>query len=214
MAAAGRVAHHVPASGELAERLRGAGVPFRVALENVARASSAIGAHEEAEESPAHLANVLRPEPTQVGIGIARSRLPSGDATVYLTEIFVAPPEGGGEGRLTVDASVREALWRERARHALPPLTADPALDALARDAAARMLARDDTEPDDLGERALALRRELAAVDVFVATAPAEAVRSTNLRDPRFARVGVGVASGGSRRFGAGRLWIAVVYTD
>jgi uncharacterized protein YkwD len=214
MATAGRVAHRVPGSDEVGERLRRAGVPYRVALENVARAGSALDAHEGAEESPAHLANVLRREPTQVGIGVARSRLPSGDATVYLTEIFVEPPDDARESRLTVDARVREALWRERARLALPPLTSDPALDVLARDAAARMLARDETEPGDLGERALALRRRLAAVDVFVATRPNEAVRSTNLRDRRFGRVGVGVASGGSRRFGAGRLWIAVVYTD
>jgi uncharacterized protein YkwD len=214
MAAAGRVAHVVPGSGEVGERLRRAGVPYRLAAENVARAASGLDAHATAEESPAHLANVLRLDPTQVGVGVARARLPSGDETVYLTEIFVEPPDDGRESRLTPDARVREALWRERARLALPPLTADPALDALAREAAARMLARDDTDPDALGDRALALRRKVAAVDVFVASGPGEAVRSTNLRDGRFGRVGVGVASGSSRRFGAGRLWIAVVYTD
>jgi hypothetical protein len=47
-----------------------------------------------------------------------------------------------------------------------------------------------------------------------VASAPAEALRSRNLPDPRFRRVGVGVATGDSRRYGARRLWIAVVYTD
>jgi hypothetical protein len=51
-------------------------------------------------------------------------------------------------------------------------------------------------------------------VDVFVASDPGEAVRSANLRDRRFRRVGVGVAEGDSRRFGAGRLFVAVVYTD
>jgi hypothetical protein len=47
-----------------------------------------------------------------------------------------------------------------------------------------------------------------------VASAPAEAIRSANLKDRRFRRVGVGVATGDSRRFGAGRIWVAVVYTD
>jgi uncharacterized protein YkwD len=214
MAVAGRVAHLVPGSPAVADRLGRAGVPYRIALENVARAAGALAAHAEAEESPAHLANVLQPEPTLVGIGVARGRLPSGDPTVYLTEILVEPPDDHRESPLALDARVREALWGERARRALPPLTSDPALDALAREAAARMLARDETDPDGLGERALELRRKVAAVDVFVATDPAEAVRSTNLRDRRFGRVGVGVASGGSRRFGEGRLWIAVVYTD
>ncbi len=76
------------------------------------------------------------------------------------------------------------------------------------------MRARDDTETDGLADRALALRRRLAAVDVFVAGAPEDATRSANLADRRFSRVGVGVASGDSARFGKGRLWIAVLYTD
>ncbi len=214
MAAAGRVAHVVAGSGEAGGRLRRAGVPYRRAYENVARAGTALDAHQAAEESPAHLANVLRREASRAGIGIARARLPSGDRTVYLTEILVEPPDDGADSRLTPDARVREALWRERARLGLAPLTADPALDALARDAAVAMRKRDEPEADGLGDRALALRRNVAAVDVFVASAPAEAARSANVRDRRFARVGVGLASGHSARFGKGRLWIAVVYTD
>ncbi len=214
MAAAGHVAHVVPRSGDAGARLRRAGVPYRRVFENVARAATALDAHAEAEESPAHLSNVLRREATRIGIGIARARLASGDATVYLTEIFVEPPDDASDSRLTADARVREALWRERARLGLSPLTADPALEALAREAAAAMRTRDATDADGLGDRALALRRTIAAVDVFVASAPDEAVRSANLRDRRFGRVGVGIASGKSRRFGAGRLWIAVVYTD
>jgi hypothetical protein len=34
------------------------------------------------------------------------------------------------------------------------------------------------------------------------------------VRDGRFRRVGVGVAVGDSARFGVGRLFIAVVFTD
>jgi hypothetical protein len=133
---------------------------------------------------------------------------------VYLTELLVEPPDDGGESPLTDDARTREALWAERARHGLPPLTADAALDALAREAAAAMRRRDDPGAPELADRALALRRQLAAADVFVASAPGEAARSANVRDRRFRRVGVGVVSGDSRRFGAGRYWIAVVYTD
>jgi hypothetical protein len=76
------------------------------------------------------------------------------------------------------------------------------------------MRGRDEPEPDGLAERALALRRSVAAVDVFVAGGPDDAARSANVGDARFARVGVGVAPGDSARFGKARLWIAVVYTD
>jgi uncharacterized protein YkwD len=215
MASAGTVAHVLPGSGDLGDRLRRARVPYRRAFENVARAATALGAHEAAEESPAHLANVLRPEARRAGVGIARAPLPSGGVAVYLTEVFLEPPDDGADSPLTPEARVREALWRERARRGLPPLTADAPLDAIARDAALALRAADAAEPPgDAGARALALRRDLAAVDVFVASAPDEATRSANLADARLRRVGVGVATGDSRRFGAGRFWIAVVYTD
>lgn len=217
MAAAARVAHVLPGTGDLGDRLRRARVPYRRAYENVARAATALDAHEAAEESPAHLANVLRPDTTRVGVGLARGLLPSGAEQIYLTEVFVEPPDDGAESPLTPEARVREALWRERGRGGLPPLTADPALDALAREQALALRASDASAPAaDAGERALAVGRgrRLAAVDVFVASAPDEATRSSNAADARMRRVGVGVGTGDSPRFGAGRFWIVVVYTD
>jgi uncharacterized protein YkwD len=207
---AGKVSHVLAASGELTDRLRRARIGYRRAYENVARGSAALGAHAAAEESPAHLANLLAPGVTRVGVGVARAE----GGAVYLTEILVEPAEDGAASRLTPDARVREVLWSERARAGRPPLTSDLALDALAREAAADLLRRDATEAGALAERALALGRRLAAVDVFVASAPDEALRSANLRDPRYRRVGVGVATGDSARFGAARMFVAVLYTD
>jgi uncharacterized protein YkwD len=214
MRATGRVAHVLPGSGELGERLRRAGVPYRLAAENVAMAATALAAHEQIEGSPAHLANVLRGPARRVGVGLVRGRSPSGVDVVYVTEVFVEPVDDGKESALTPDARVREALWRTRARLGRPPLTADVALEQLAREAAASMRARDATDAPGLEARALEAGRRLAAVDVFVASSPEDATRSANLGDARFRRVGVGVASGDSARFGAQRLWIAVVYTD
>jgi uncharacterized protein YkwD len=214
MLAQGKVSHVLPGSGALVDRLRRARVPYRRAYENVARGGSALAAHEAAEESPAHLANLLARGVARVGVGIARGPLPSGGSTVYLTEILIEPVDDGAESRLTPDARVREAIWAERARAGRAPLTADAALDDLARAAAADLLRRDATDAADLDDRALALGRRLAAVDVFVASAPADAARSANLRDGRFRRVGVGVATGDSARFGPGRMFVAVLYTD
>jgi hypothetical protein len=47
-----------------------------------------------------------------------------------------------------------------------------------------------------------------------VAARAADVSRSKNVSDPRFGRAGVGVAMGESGRYGAGLLFIAVVYTD
>jgi hypothetical protein len=102
----------------------------------------------------------------------------------------------------------------ERERLGRPGLLSDARLDELARDAVRAMLARDDPAPGDLGERALGLGRGLASVDAFVTASPEGALRSANLADPRHRRVGVAAAPGDSSRYGAGLLWIAVVYTD
>ena len=215
MLARGTLAHVLPGSGDVGDRLRRAHLPYRLVLENVAKGSTTLAAHRAAEDSPAHLGNIVSREVRRVGCGVARGRLPTGEAIVYLTEIFVEPVADGADDRMTPEARVREALWRERARTGAPPLSSDDALDALARTAAREMLR--DGEPTGsqrLGDDALRLGRRLSAVDAFVATAPAEAVRSRNLPDARLRRVGVGVVAGDSTRHGAGLLWIAVVYTD
>jgi uncharacterized protein YkwD len=208
------LAHVLPGTGDLPDRLRRAGVPYRAALENVAKGRTARAAHAVAAESPAHRDNMLSPVAARVGVGIARGRLASGAPVVYLTEIFVQPPGDGASSPLTPEAQVRESLWRERARRRAPPLLADERLDDLARQAAAEMRRRDRPDPGDLAARALELGRTLSAADAFVASDPSEAVDSANLPDRRFRRVGVGVSTGESGRFGAGRLWIAVVYSD
>jgi uncharacterized protein YkwD len=214
MLSAGTVAHVLPGSGELAGRLSAARIPFGRAFENVARGERPFAAHAAAEASPAHRANLLVPGATAIGVGIARGALPSGEPIAYLTEVLVERAPADEPDRLTPEARVREALWRERGRRALPPLTDDPALAAIAAETAraARGADAGDTKPP--AEAALRLGRGLAAADAFVAADPSEATRSRNLTDPRFRRVGVGVVRGDSRRYGPGRLFIAVVYSD
>jgi uncharacterized protein YkwD len=215
MLAEGALGHVVRGSGDLSTRLRLAGVAYRSALENVAEGETARAAHRAAEESPAHLANILSPEARRAGCGVARGRRPTGEPVVYLTEIFVEPVANADDDPLTPEGRVREALWRERARLGAPPLLSDAALDGLARDAAREMARAGHASPvAALGDRALALGRRVSAADTFVASAPSEAVRSRNLPDAALRRVGVGVVVGDSVRYGAGRLWIAVVYTD
>lgn len=209
MRRAGRIAHALPGSPLPGDRASAAGIPYHSLRENVARGGTALAAHAAAVESPAHLANILDPAVTQVGVGVAED---AGGA--YLTELFVEPV-AKDDGPHTLAERVREALWRERARRKLPPLTADLFLEELAQ-RGAETLRDTDAEPGArpaLAEEALR-RRRLAAQDVYVATAPEEAVRSTNLPDPRYRRVGVGIVQAASRRFGPARLFIAVVYSD
>jgi uncharacterized protein YkwD len=72
MREAGTVAHALPGEPGPAERLTRAHIAFRRVYENVAAASSALEAHQAAEESPAHLRNLLEPGARRLGVGIAR----------------------------------------------------------------------------------------------------------------------------------------------
>jgi uncharacterized protein YkwD len=214
MLAAGRLAHALPGSGDAVHRLRRDGIPFRGVRENLALGPSALAAHDSLEESPAHLANLLDPDVARIGVGIASGRLAGGEPIVYLTEILVQPVDDSSDSRLRPEARVKEALWRERERLGQAPLLSDPSLDELAARAARAMLRAGEPETGAWADDALALGRQIAAVDTFVVAAPGDAARSRNLADPRHRRVGVGVAIGDSPRYGSGLLWIAVIYTD
>ena len=91
MLAAGTVAHRVAGGGDVASRVSAAGVAYRTARENVARGDGAWDAHRAVTDSPAHRANLLAPDVSLLGLGIARGRLPGGQPVTYLTEILVAP---------------------------------------------------------------------------------------------------------------------------
>ena len=214
MLASGRLAHVLPGSGDVGARLRRAGIPFRRVFENLARGSSALEAQWSLEESPAHLANLLEPRVRRIGVGLARGRLSSGAPVDYLAQLLVEPVDDASESRLRPEELVREALWRERARSGRTPLLADPVLDTLAARAARAMLRAGAPGAAGLPEEALARGRSEAAADVYVAASPSGATRSRNVGDARFHRVGVGVAVGDSPRYGAGLLWIVVLYSD
>jgi uncharacterized protein YkwD len=205
MLAQGTLAHVLPGSGDVAARLRRAGVPFRRAAENVARAGGALAAHRVAEDSPAHRANMLDPAVKLVGCGIARGTLSGGERAVYLTEVFVDPatapsPEGAA-------AELRAGVVR-----AAPRLAPDPELDALASAAAERMARTDRPDQERLTREALDLGRRHGAAEVLAGDDTRALARSRHVANPRFRRFGVGAAAGRGRH--AGQLWIALVLTD
>ena len=88
MADSGRLAHVSARTGNPNTRVADEGLhPERVA-ENVARASTAMGAQESIVGSDAHRAQLLDPELTHLGVAAARSA----DGSVYLTEVMARLP--------------------------------------------------------------------------------------------------------------------------
>jgi uncharacterized protein YkwD len=221
------VAHVLPGGAAVDERLRRAGIAHQRAMENLAAGESALAAHESLEESPAHLANLLDRELTQLGVGLARGTTASGEPLVYVTEILLTPPSYQIEkAPANPEAQVREALRRERVRLGRKPLRTDRRLDEFAAEAARDMmrsnklrkidLAGIDADPGAVGlpRWGPTQRSRLFTGDAFANATPAGAARAAHLADPRLQRVGVGVVVAGEGQPGPLRYWIAVICSD
>jgi hypothetical protein len=81
----GYFGHISPSGRDVVERLGRAGFVVLRAAENLARSSSPRRAHRSLMDSPSHRANILDPDLTHVGLGVARRR-----GEIVVTQIFVA----------------------------------------------------------------------------------------------------------------------------
>ncbi len=85
------MAHESPDGSMPADRIRAAGIGFRLSGENVARSRRALGAiHgvvEEWMESPGHRHNILTPDFRETAVGVAIAD----DGTLYITQLFLEP---------------------------------------------------------------------------------------------------------------------------
>ncbi len=81
--------HKSPEEGDVARRLRTAGIAFSAAAENLAESHSALDAQWLLEASPGHRGNLLLPEVTLVGVGTAP--VPDRPGNLYLVEILMRP---------------------------------------------------------------------------------------------------------------------------
>jgi len=66
----GFFSHDSPVSGNVVDRVKKAGIPYRIVGENLALAATSKAVHEGLMASTGHRENILRPEFTRVGIGV------------------------------------------------------------------------------------------------------------------------------------------------
>ncbi len=89
MLAGGFLGHESPDGSLPADRVRAAGIDFRLVGENVARSLRPLGAvHGVVDEwmtSPGHRANILTPDFRRTGVGAAVAE----DGTIYVTQLFL-----------------------------------------------------------------------------------------------------------------------------
>ena len=79
--------HDSPVAGSPFDRIRGAGVAYSRAGENLAYAQSVSVAHRALMDSPGHRENILRPEFTRIGIGVVSG----GPYGRMVTQLFLTP---------------------------------------------------------------------------------------------------------------------------
>lgn len=84
-------AHVSPRTGRLVDRAEAAGIAFRRIGENIAIGDDVQQAQYALMRSPGHRLNLLDPEFTRVGIGVALFEDDDGRRRVYVTENFLAP---------------------------------------------------------------------------------------------------------------------------
>ncbi len=153
MVRSGFVGHVSPTTGDVAQRFRTAKIESVVTRENVARGYGPKGIHESLMNSPGHRVNLLAPDVTHVGIGVAFGEVEgTGSAQsrpILLTQNFYKPV-GFGIPR-DLPGSVRNDVDAMRKREGLAPLRWDDRLSAIAQRRAADARVKIDDEAFAIG---------------------------------------------------------------
>jgi uncharacterized protein YkwD len=213
MARTGTFAHVLVSDGSVGDRLDRAGYARKAAGENIGLSETPLAAHEGIESSPAHLANLLDPRFSRLGLGIARGPSPDGGEGIYLTEVLASPVRGSKDP----EAEVLRALQGRRQQLRLAPLERDRALDEAARKGIQQAAFRGSAlSRAEQGTTVRALleqdnRFESAAAETYVVSSPDE-IGSQNAGERRWTRVGVGALYKSSAAYGPGRLWVLIVF--
>ena len=156
--------HFSPTTGMASDRLEAAGYRSARSSENLAFNDSLAEAEASLMSSVGHRRNLLDPEVTRVGVGVAIEK--RGDETSYwVTQLFVRPVESLEEDQAIDD--IMKKLGDARGEENLPPLAVSDVLEPTAIDGAHRA-ARGQVEglADAISEAAEGLAEASIAVSV------------------------------------------------
>ncbi len=206
--------HRTATTGALRDRLHRSEIPFSRALENVSLSPSPEAAHQRFMDSPGHRLNVLDPDVTVAGIGIAMERGPQEDI-LAVTEVFIEPVQS--EVTADVAERVTELINRRRRSRGRFALGLDRELSRAALRSARRLAARGSRadakrEGDALLARLTDEDQKNSGVQIhYFKTANLNRVLAARgLLDEDINRVGIGVAKPSDQSV-PGELWIAVI---
>ncbi|MFF9119856.1 CAP domain-containing protein [Streptomyces massasporeus] len=215
MAAAGRLGVETPDGVSVYQRVIGSGFAYLAVGEHLVsgpRTAAEFVAYCLRTDGPRR--TLHDPAFTHAGLAYVHDG-PSGD--VYWTALWARPFTP--DGLAGTAAAVIDLTNRERTRHGLPPLSADPLLTTAAQAHSADMVARafcahtapDGGQPWDRAAAAGSTRRSVGENIACGQRSPADVVEGwmnspghrANILTPGFTHIGVGFAGGGR----AGTYW-------
>jgi uncharacterized protein YkwD len=207
----GWVAHVSPTTGGMEDRARRARLATPLLLENLARAYSAREAHEGLMNSPGHRANLLHPDATHLGVGVALREGPGGPE-LYVTQLFLR--KNPRLDLAATRAALVGALAAARARAGASAAEPDPDLDRVAAAYARGLAAGVDraklgAEMDEQLDAIVHRYRGVMTV-TGVTTDPVSAVRGDAL-DPGARFFGIGLAQGDHPEMGEGAVFVVIL---
>jgi uncharacterized protein YkwD len=211
-----RATHRTSQAGTLPDRLRRSKISFSRALENVSLSPSPEIAHDRFLDSPGHRLNVLDPNVSKLGVGIAMER-GSIEDVLAIVEIFTEPVESGSTSSIANKAAeVINQARRAKGRFALgiDKELAKYALRSARRLAALGSAANPEREGDFVLEELSELVSESADLNVqfFKTTKIRRVLSSEGLYNENINRMGIGVANTSSQN-PPGEFWIVVVFS-
>ncbi len=183
---------HDGGGGDPVERIRAAGIPFSVALENVGRATTLDWVHTLVMASPRHRANLLHPRLTHVGIGVARVEPLAWYATVDLVRLL--EPLDLDRARERIEAALDEG----RQASGLPALGHKRALDRVADAWCREVAGATELSPDQIAALTEDVRfhlddAERVVADLLVVDDVEALTWFPALADPAFDQAGLGL---------------------
>jgi uncharacterized protein YkwD len=206
--------HISPTTGSAQDRVRKAGVDAQLLLENVARAFTAGESERGLMSSPGHRANILNPDVTHVGIGVA---IEKDSHELLLTQLFSLPPEQFGAHSID---DVRHQMDELRRTRKLTPLVHEPSFDALAQAMATQLATGKMTSADvskhigdTIGKDAARWKEVRSMVAVVGSPSQVVPTAKDTLADSSITHVGVGIERGPRREGGHGLYVVIILVT-
>jgi len=195
----GFIGHLSPQTGDMADRVKRAGIQSSTTLENIGRGYSAQEVHSGLMQSPAHRANLLSREATHVGLGVV-IQADSGKRAFLATELFIRVVD-----QIDIDDApdrVLDMINEVRESRGLQQVDDDEGLAEYAQSAASSYF-----DQPNLSDKALASRihkrlgktanrfRQVATL-IKLADSLEQIKDVEQLLDPSVQTVGIGVAQG------------------